>query len=92
MRLRASSAKSEDLTADRTLMSPYRKLSLATFFGCAPAFDVITYHIQMALQIMPRTVFAKLKQVCYGMVLNVKKWLWHIQITLKNLSVLILKL
>ena len=27
------------LTADRTLMSPYRKLSLATFFGCAPALD-----------------------------------------------------
>ena len=27
------------LTADRTLMSPYRNLSLATFFGCAPALD-----------------------------------------------------
>ncbi|KAF6243707.1 radical SAM protein [Nitrosopumilus sp. b1] len=27
------------LTADRTLMSPYRHLSLATFFGCAPALD-----------------------------------------------------
>lgn len=27
------------LTADRTLMSPYRSLSLATFFGCAPALD-----------------------------------------------------
>jgi len=27
------------LTADRTLMSPYRGLSLATFFGCAPALD-----------------------------------------------------
>lgn len=27
------------LTADRTLMSPYRGLSLATFFGCAPAID-----------------------------------------------------
>ena len=27
------------LTADRTLMSPYRNLSLATFFGCAPAID-----------------------------------------------------
>lgn len=27
------------LTADRTLMSPYRHLSLATFFGCAPAID-----------------------------------------------------
>ena len=27
------------LTADRTLMSLYRGLSLATFFGCAPALD-----------------------------------------------------
>ncbi|MCH8975108.1 MAG: B12-binding domain-containing radical SAM protein [Thaumarchaeota archaeon] len=27
------------LTSDRTLMSPYRHLSLATFFGCAPALD-----------------------------------------------------
>lgn len=27
------------LTADRTLMSPYRGISLATFFGCAPALD-----------------------------------------------------
>ena len=27
------------LTADRTLMSPYRHISLATFFGCAPAID-----------------------------------------------------
>ncbi len=27
------------LTADRTLMSPFRNLSLATFFGCAPAID-----------------------------------------------------
>lgn len=27
------------LTADRTLMSPFRNLSLATFFGCAPALD-----------------------------------------------------
>ena len=27
------------LTADRTLMSPYRNISLATFFGCAPAVD-----------------------------------------------------
>ena len=27
------------LTADRTLMSPYRNISLATFFGCAPALD-----------------------------------------------------
>ena len=27
------------LTADRTLMSTYRNISLATFFGCAPALD-----------------------------------------------------
>ncbi|ABK77187.1 Fe-S oxidoreductase [Cenarchaeum symbiosum A] len=27
------------LSADRTLMSPYRNISLATFFGCAPALD-----------------------------------------------------
>jgi radical SAM superfamily enzyme YgiQ (UPF0313 family) len=27
------------LTADRTLMSEYRGISLATFFGCAPALD-----------------------------------------------------
>ena len=27
------------LTSDRTLMSPYRGISLATFFGCAPALD-----------------------------------------------------
>ncbi|MCY3975978.1 MAG: radical SAM protein [Thaumarchaeota archaeon] len=27
------------LTADRTLMSTYRGISLATFFGCAPALD-----------------------------------------------------
>ena len=27
------------LTADRTLMSQYRGISLATFFGCAPAVD-----------------------------------------------------
>jgi len=27
------------LSADRTLMSPYRGISLASFFGCAPALD-----------------------------------------------------
>ena len=27
------------LSADRTLMSPYRGISLASFFGCAPAID-----------------------------------------------------
>ena len=33
------SLKNMGKTADRTLMSPYRGLSLATFFGCAPALD-----------------------------------------------------
>ena len=32
------------LTADRTLMSPYRGISLASFFGCAPAIDVNRDH------------------------------------------------
>lgn len=32
------------LTADRTLMSPYRGISLASFFGCAPALDMNRDH------------------------------------------------
>ena len=32
------------LTADRTLMSEYRGLSLATFFGCAPALNPTRDH------------------------------------------------
>ncbi len=50
------------LTADRTLMSPYRNLSLATFFGCAPALDPhrnhnsIWYKI-LKNQVTPRVLF-----------------------------------
>ena len=50
------------LTADRTLMSPYRGISLASFFGCAPAIDVnrdhssFWYHI-FGNQVTPRVLF-----------------------------------
>jgi len=50
------------LTADRTLMSPYRHLSLATFFGCAPALDPhrdkrsIWYKI-LKNQVTPKVLF-----------------------------------
>ena len=50
------------LTADRTLMSPYRGLSLATFFGCAPAIDPhrdknsIWYKL-LKNQVTPRVLF-----------------------------------
>src|SRR5206468_5705682 len=50
------------LTADRTLMSPYRGISLASFFGCAPALDVnrsrnsFWYHI-LGQQVTPRVLF-----------------------------------
>jgi radical SAM superfamily enzyme YgiQ (UPF0313 family) len=50
------------LTADRTLMSPYRGISLASFFGCAPAIDVnrdhnsFWYHI-FGNQVTPRILF-----------------------------------
>jgi len=50
------------LTADRTLMSPYRGISLATFFGCAPALDYhrkktdFWYYI-MKNQVTPRVLF-----------------------------------
>jgi radical SAM superfamily enzyme YgiQ (UPF0313 family) len=50
------------LTADRTLMSPYRGISLASFFGCAPAIDInrdhssIWYHI-FGNQVTPRMLF-----------------------------------
>ena len=50
------------LTADRTLMSPYRGLSLATFFGCAPAIDPnpdknsIWYKL-LKNQVNPRVLF-----------------------------------
>ena len=50
------------LTADRTLMSPYRGISLASFFGCAPAIDVtrdpksLLYKV-LGQQITPRILF-----------------------------------
>jgi radical SAM superfamily enzyme YgiQ (UPF0313 family) len=50
------------LTADRTLMSPYRGISLASFFGCAPAIDVnrdhnsFWYHV-FGNQVTPRMLF-----------------------------------
>jgi len=50
------------LSADRTLMSPYRGISLASFFGCAPALDTnrdkssFWYHI-FGNQVTPRMLF-----------------------------------
>ncbi|SVB85126.1 uncharacterized protein METZ01_LOCUS237980, partial [marine metagenome] len=50
------------LTADRTLMSEYRGLSLATFFGCAPAINPtrdkssIWYKI-LGNQVTPKILF-----------------------------------
>lgn len=50
------------LTADRTLMSPYRGISLASFFGCAPALDInrdpssVWYKI-LGQQVTPRILF-----------------------------------
>lgn len=50
------------LTADRTLMSPYRNISLATFFGCAPALDPhrdpkSVWHKILGNQVTPRVLF-----------------------------------
>ncbi|MGA7368075.1 MAG: radical SAM protein [Nitrososphaeraceae archaeon] len=50
------------LTADRTLMSPYRGISLASFFGCAPAIDTkrdpaLLYYKIMGQQMTPRILF-----------------------------------
>lgn len=50
------------LTADRTLMSQYRGVSLATFFGCAPAVDPhrskksIWYYL-LKDQVTPKVLF-----------------------------------
>src|ERR687888_353917 len=50
------------LTADRTLMSIYRGISLASFFGCAPALDLnrkqasLLYRI-LGYQVTPRPLF-----------------------------------
>ncbi len=50
------------LTADRTLMSPYRGISLATFFGCAPAVDPHRrknsfWYYLLKDQVTPRVLF-----------------------------------
>jgi radical SAM superfamily enzyme YgiQ (UPF0313 family) len=50
------------LTADRTLMSPYRGISLASFFGCAPALDINRDHGTfwykvLGQQVTPRLLF-----------------------------------
>ena len=50
------------LTADRTLMSPYRGISLASFFGCAPAIDPNRSHDTLLYKILrnqvtPRILF-----------------------------------
>lgn len=50
------------LTADRTLMSSYRGISLASFFGCAPALDLnrkhssLLHHV-LGNQVTPRMLF-----------------------------------
>ena len=50
------------LTADRTLMSPYRGVSLASFFGCAPALDLNRSHTSLwyrflGNQVTPKVLF-----------------------------------
>jgi radical SAM superfamily enzyme YgiQ (UPF0313 family) len=50
------------LAADRTLMSPYRGISLASFFGCAPALDPNRAHSTLLYKILknqvtPRVLF-----------------------------------
>ena len=48
------------LTADRTLMSTYRGLSLASFFGCAPAIDPYRDKKSLLYKIMGRQVTPKI--------------------------------
>jgi radical SAM superfamily enzyme YgiQ (UPF0313 family) len=48
------------LTADRTLMSPYRGISLASFFGCAPALDENRSHDSFWYKIFGKQVTPKL--------------------------------
>ena len=48
------------LTADRTLMSPYRQLSLATFFGCAPALDPNRKHSSIWYKLLKNQVTPKI--------------------------------
>ncbi|MEM3007656.1 MAG: radical SAM protein [Candidatus Nitrosotenuis sp.] len=47
------------LTADRTLMSNYRGISLATFFGCAPALDPNRDHNSFWYKILKNQVTPK---------------------------------
>lgn len=47
------------LTADRTLMSNYRGISLATFFGCAPALDPHRDHNSFWYKILKNQVTPK---------------------------------
>lgn len=47
------------LTADRTLMSNYRGISLATFFGCAPAIDPNRDHNSFWYKILKNQVTPK---------------------------------
>ncbi|HXG73674.1 MAG TPA: radical SAM protein [Candidatus Nitrosotenuis sp.] len=48
------------LTADRTLMSNYRGISLATFFGCAPALDPNRDHNSFWYKILKNQVTPKI--------------------------------
>jgi hypothetical protein len=48
------------LTADRTLMSPYRGISLASFFGCAPAIDPNRSHNTLLYKILRNQVTPRL--------------------------------
>ena len=50
------------LSADRTLMSPYRGISLASFFGCAPSLDPNRNHNTfwyrvLGQQVTPKVLF-----------------------------------
>ena len=47
------------LTADRTLMSNYRGISLATFFGCAPALDPNRDHNSFWYKVLKNQVTPK---------------------------------
>jgi radical SAM superfamily enzyme YgiQ (UPF0313 family) len=48
------------LSADRTLMSPYRGISLASFFGCAPAIDLNRSHDSLVYKVLRNQVTPKL--------------------------------
>jgi radical SAM superfamily enzyme YgiQ (UPF0313 family) len=48
------------LSADRTLMSPYRGISLASFFGCAPALDLTRNHNTFLYRLLGHQVTPKI--------------------------------